>query len=1208
MKFLWIANSALVASATTTTTEPVDEGTAAATTATTEPDNSECGDTGGTCALADAATGVTGWAASAATYLAGTDALDCDAWRGETECIDGRCMCSEAGVCSVSGQCGGDQGGITCGGTANGAPCLFPFTYLNTVYEECTEDDNDGSPWCMVAGGLQWGNCDCMSEDCVDNMTFIDERGFNCTGWEGFYCPGAPMYGYTTNGTDAVLDNCGLTCKVCFPPPPTPGANEALVFIVSGSVSFTVAAADAEAFQDDGAVEVLLETAIQELAGDLAMGVEMVLVSGGEVEGLTAFCENSDCVDEMVLKLEADLPENCAASACTSAECCTNRAECSASACAPATHVLQLNPPETCQNAECWQEECCDFRDICSSIECPSDHTSMINPALCQTQNCTVEECCVEKGTCGTGSGEPSSGPSSGPREDWMGCQQSSHVYKASLPDFCEGADCTTHECCDVRGTCIVIDCPENATQEDECEVTDPCDPATHIPKDRDGEPCQGAECDTVECCNARDACSETDCADITDTHTFVDPSSLCWGAECSESECCQLRAECALDACDSESTWKLKSNPPLCAGTSCTDNECCEWYFDGYSRTSATLTTEHADTTDQGGPQEATEACTTARDSGTCAGITCNLNDDQIAVAPCYLRDTGTTGSGDADNQVSFVAVVCRASDCPSSTHILMGPATLPDTCVDGVCTQDQCCDARETCGDWGVCPASHMTNPNAPETCAGASCFRSECCVARDTCELTDCTAATHVPLADPPQYCAGEGCVVDSECCDQRATCTTDVCGDTHIIKPVFLQRSPCAGPQCTLGECCNARGVCAQSTCLSNQVIMNINTLPSLCRATRCEPPECCDDRATCSAEACGDTHVLMADREGELCETAECTAGECCEPRDQCRPGECETGFLMRDDFPSLCEGAECAASECCEICPFAGFWQSTNVFGGDALQVSAPNDCHGFNQDVMDGSFVHIDGDGFNTESDRECSARCVDNPVCTAWGRQPSEGTCWLSSQGGTVEFEPEADRTSGSRCESIDSEITGWKTKIVSMPMIEFTFSIGESCTCEIGLDALTLARGQMSDDGVQISWDTILNNDVWIPHLQDRRLSAKRNYEIRDGGIVVLPQQRRLQQQDMRMDFEIQAASASDALTISGLIRELTPEDLETKFNEALSGTEYEIGAVYQISDPETEQTVIQSNNTITSGAPKSFEFWTWLPVTLVVAAMF
>jgi len=172
----------------------------------------------------------------------------------------------------------------------------------------------------------------------------------------------------------------------------------------------------------------------------------------------------------------------------------------------------------------------------------------------------------------------------------------------------------------------------------------------------------------------------------------------------------------------------------------------------------------------------------------------------------------------------------------------------------------------------------------------------------------------------------------------------------------------------------------------------------------------------------------------------------------------------------------------------------------------------------------------------------------------------------------------------------------------------MIEFTFSIGESCTCEIGLDALTLARGQMSDDGVQISWDTILNNDVWIPHLPDRRLSAKRNYEIRDGGIVVFPQQRRLQQQDMRMDYEIQAASASDALTISGVIRELTPEDLETKFNEALSGTEYEIGAVYQISDPETEQTIIQSNNTITSGAPKPFEFWTWLPVTLVVAAMF
>merc|ERR1712100_260796 len=40
-----------------------------------------------------------------------------------------------------------------------------------------------------------------------------------------------------------------------------------------------------------------------------------------------------------------------------------------------------------------------------------------------------------------------------------------------------------------------------------------------------------------------------------------------------------------------------------------------------------------------------------------------------------------------------------------------------------------------------------------------------------------------------------------------------------------------------------------------------------------------------------------------------------------------------------DDYPPLCEGATCRSEECCDLCPFVGSWQSTNVFGGDALVV-----------------------------------------------------------------------------------------------------------------------------------------------------------------------------------------------------------------------------------------------------------------------------
>ena len=50
----------------------------------------------------------------------------------------------------------------TCGGTANGAPCTFPFTYHGKVYHACTTYDAEKPdlPWCMTDGS-KWGNCKC---------------------------------------------------------------------------------------------------------------------------------------------------------------------------------------------------------------------------------------------------------------------------------------------------------------------------------------------------------------------------------------------------------------------------------------------------------------------------------------------------------------------------------------------------------------------------------------------------------------------------------------------------------------------------------------------------------------------------------------------------------------------------------------------------------------------------------------------------------------------------------------------------------------------------------------------------------------------------------------------------------------------------------------------------------------------------------------
>ena len=51
----------------------------------------------------------------------------------------------------------------TCGGTAQGAACVFPFTYNGKKYNSCTTVNNSNKRWCATESVYksQWGNCDC---------------------------------------------------------------------------------------------------------------------------------------------------------------------------------------------------------------------------------------------------------------------------------------------------------------------------------------------------------------------------------------------------------------------------------------------------------------------------------------------------------------------------------------------------------------------------------------------------------------------------------------------------------------------------------------------------------------------------------------------------------------------------------------------------------------------------------------------------------------------------------------------------------------------------------------------------------------------------------------------------------------------------------------------------------------------------------------
>jgi hypothetical protein len=218
------------------------------------------------------------------------------------------------------------------------------------------------------------------------------------------------------------------------------------------------------------------------------------------------------------------------------------------------------------------------------------------------------------------------------------------------------------------------------------------------------------------------------------------------------------------------------------------------------------------------------------------------------------------------------------------------------------------------------------------------------------------------------------------------------------------------------------------------------------------------------------------------------------------------------------------------------MCPFEGNWQSTSVFGGDALAITAA-----------------------------------------------------------------PERE--------------SGWEVQMVAMPAVSFGFVIERTaestaeCQCKIMLDQFTIAAGTMAESQDYISWDGILNNDVW--EQATRRLEAKpdakRNYEIKeDGSVVIFPRERRLQMQDVRMDFEFLTATDNDAVQLKGRFEEMELWQIEQFLRDELANTNFTIGSVYMASDFETE-TIVTPGRT-TSWATRSADFWAWMPVSAVVAALF
>ena len=79
--------------------------------------------------------------------------------------------------------------------------CQFPFTYDDVIYEDCTDVDNGGVPWCAVlvdsygnAVPTMWGNCGPVEAELA--QTTFSNSSQTCSNNDYFVCTAKANYGF----------------------------------------------------------------------------------------------------------------------------------------------------------------------------------------------------------------------------------------------------------------------------------------------------------------------------------------------------------------------------------------------------------------------------------------------------------------------------------------------------------------------------------------------------------------------------------------------------------------------------------------------------------------------------------------------------------------------------------------------------------------------------------------------------------------------------------------------------------------------------------------------------------------------------------------------------------------------------------------------------------------------------------------------------
>jgi hypothetical protein len=615
-----------------------------------------------------------------------------------------------------------------------------------------------------------------------------------------------------------------------------------------------------------------------------------------------------------------------------------------------AAPLAQLGTPCTdasiCMSGYCSDGVCCDVActDLCATCAAPGSEGTC-SPAASDTE-CEAIAC--------PGSTECRGRDQTGLALNCDAIGKCKSALTCAPLDQAQGTACLMGAGqCDGSGACIV---PGKVALGAACAMDEECAEGNCVLGASGSRICCDSSCDGVcQQCGANGRCELTPagdsrcpsvtcpadnaCRDYSDALTM----NLCRGfGQCSTSQDCPFTAVRPAASCDCDTAGKCTvkrsqrcdtsdqcgdggacvsnaAGQPICCARACAaglfcaaDGSHCVECEDTNVTCEGTTATRCADGVHNREP--CVNGCTVgvgcnseAPVGFSCASAACVeaavCQTDSTGAKRCCVRDCAAEGK-QCSSEGSCVCPpgqVSSGSGCelqrgdPCGTGDAQCGAGL--RCVDGVCCNEACAGACESCnlpGSAGVCTfASRDTTGCAP----------GEQCVARGDCrgglsagcgQGVDCVSNNCEPLlgVSGQNVCCSSGCSAPREFCSSDGSRCAQCQSNAECPNGCNVAQGICNPPR-ALGEVCNVARQCSSGVCLPDASNSQLN---------RCCPS--CAPGQLCSAQG--------------ACQNPPLGAGGNCQ-----NDGQCGSGLFCRDGVccTSACDGPcqSCGANGVCNI-------------------------------------------------------------------------------------------------------------------------------------------------------------------------------------------------------------------------------------------------------------------------------------------------